>query len=103
MRGPLVHEREVGYACSREQRLQCVLLEIYSMFDVAGNTSDGVSFTGLYTHAASNSVVWAATYRKDGVYSGRRNGRVFGVGTFTAVETDQAVANDIEQAWFDLT
>ncbi|MDR3446720.1 hypothetical protein DYST_00321 [Dyella terrae] len=70
------------------------------MFDVAGKFSDGVSFTGMYTRAASNSVVWAATFRTNGVYSGRRNGKVFGVGTTTVVETDRAVSDDIEHVWF---
>ena len=70
------------------------------MFDIAGKTSDGVNYTGQYADAALNSVVWAATFRRDGVYSGTRNGRVFGVERCSRNETDVAVRNDIEHEWF---
>ena len=73
--------------------------EIAAMCDVFGTTSDGFSYTGQYDPAASNSVIWAARFRKDGIYRGMRHGRVFDMGQLSEVDINIAVMDDIEETW----
>ncbi|MGO4703994.1 TonB-dependent receptor [Dyella sp. 2RAB6] len=69
------------------------------MYDLSGITSNGFDYTAQYDSAALNSVVWAATFRKDGIYRGMRHGRVFDVSNLSSPDIKLAVMDDIENIW----
>lgn len=69
------------------------------MSDLLGITSNGFNYAAQYDAAALDSVMWAATFRKDGIYRGMRHGRVFDVSTLSQPEVKLAVMDDIEETW----
>jgi hypothetical protein len=69
------------------------------MSDLLGITSNGFNYTAQYDAAALGSVMWAATFRKSGIYRGMRHGRVFDVSTLSQPEVKLAVMDDIEETW----
>jgi hypothetical protein len=71
------------------------------MTDVVGLTSNGYIYTAEYFSAARDSVLWAATFRREGKDRGARHGRLFGVSALSDVELRTAVKDDIEDTWAD--
>ncbi len=69
------------------------------MHDLLGVTSNGFNYTAQYDTAALDSVIWAATFRKDGVYRGMRHGRIFDVSKLSQSDVKLAVMNNIEEIW----
>jgi hypothetical protein len=69
------------------------------MSDLLGITSNGFNYTAQYDAASLDSVTWAATFRKDGIYRGMRHGRVFDISTLSQPEVKLAVMDDIEETW----
>ena len=69
------------------------------MTDVVGLTSNGYIYCAEYMGAARDSVLWAATFRRDGKDRGARHGRVFGVSKLSDIELRIAVKDDIEDIW----
>lgn len=69
------------------------------MYDLSGVTSNGFNYSAQYDAAALNSVMWAATFRKDGIYRGMRHGRVFEVAELSSQDVKLAVMDDIEECW----
>lgn len=69
------------------------------MHDLFGVTSNGFDYTAQYDTAALDSVIWAATFRKDGIYRGMRHGRVFDVSKLSHSDIELAVMDDIEEIW----
>ncbi|MBD8879814.1 MULTISPECIES: TonB-dependent receptor [Rhodanobacter] len=69
------------------------------MDDLVGTTSNGFNYTAQYDTAALDSVAWAATFRKDGIYRGMRHGRVFDVSNLSNPDIKLAVMDDIEEIW----
>lgn len=69
------------------------------MYDLSGVTSNGFSYTAQYDSAVLDSVVWAATFRKDGIHRGMRHGRIFEVSKLSNPDVELAVKDDIEEIW----
>ncbi|MEW9572018.1 TonB-dependent receptor [Rhodanobacter sp. Si-c] len=69
------------------------------MHDLLGITSNGFNYTAQYDAAALGSIIWAATFRKDGIYRGMRHGRVFDVSDLSNPDIKLAVMDDIEEIW----
>jgi len=69
------------------------------MYDLLGVTSNGFNYTAQYDTAALDSIIWAATFRKDGIYRGMRHGRVFDVSRLSTPDVKLAVMGDIEEIW----
>ncbi|MDR3443767.1 MULTISPECIES: TonB-dependent receptor [Dyella] len=69
------------------------------MHDLSGITSNGFDYTAQYDAAALDSVIWAATFRKSGIYRGVRHGRVFDVSKRQSPDVKLAVMEDIEEIW----
>lgn len=61
------------------------------MHDLLGTTSNGFSYTAQYDAAVLDSVIWAATIRKDGIYRGMRHGRIFDVSKLSSPDREQAL------------
>lgn len=72
------------------------------MYDLSGITSNGFNYTAEYDVAALNSVMWAATFRKDGIFRGMRHGRVFEVVEPSSPDVKLAVMDDIEDTWVNV-
>lgn len=69
------------------------------MHDLFGVTSNGFNYTAQYDAAVLDSVIWAATFRKGGIYRGVRHGRVFDVSKLSSSDVELAVMDDIEDIW----
>lgn len=69
------------------------------MTDVIGTTSNGFNYTAHYDTAALGSIIWAATFRKDGIYSGMRHGRLFRVVDLSQPDLQRAVMDHIDDCW----
>lgn len=69
------------------------------MYDLLGVTSNGFNYAAQYDAAALDSITWAATFRKDGIYRGMRHGRVFDVSKLSQLDVKLAVMDDIEEIW----
>lgn len=69
------------------------------MDELSGVTMNGFDYTAQYDAAALGSVIWAATFRKGGIYRGMRHGRIFGVSNLSSTDIRLAVMDDIEDIW----
>ncbi|WP_430389669.1 TonB-dependent receptor [Dyella sp. 20L07] len=69
------------------------------MNDITGTTSNGFNYTAHCDMAVMNSVIWSATFRKDGIYRGMRHGRVFEIEDLSQPSLQIAVMDDIEETW----
>lgn len=69
------------------------------MYDLLGVTSNGFSYAAQYEAGALDSVIWAATFRKDGIFRGMRHGRVFDISKLSRPDVKLAVMDDIEEIW----
>lgn len=69
------------------------------MYDLSGVTSNGFNYTAQYDAAGLDSVIWAATFRKNGIYRGMRHGRIFEASKLSIPDVKLAVMDDIEDIW----
>ena len=69
------------------------------MYDLLGVTSNGFNYTAQYDTAALDSIIWAATFRKDGIYRGMRHGRIFEASKLSQPDLQLALMDDIEEIW----
>lgn len=69
------------------------------MHELVGITSNGFDYVAQYDTAALDSIMWAATFRKAGIYRGMRHGRVFDVSNLSNPDIELAVMDDIEEIW----
>ena len=69
------------------------------MNELIGSTSNGFDYTAQYDAAVSDSIIWAATFRKAGIYRGMRHGRVFEISKLSSPDLQLAIRDDIEEIW----
>ena len=69
------------------------------MTSISGKTTNGFTYEGDYERANPDRVTWTATFRRSGIFSGMRHGRINELLGVPDGEINEAVQDDIEFAW----